>query len=305
VEGERYEKLEKLFVEKYGKKNDFLVRAPGRVNIIGEHVDYSGYAVLPMAIEQDTVILVSRRTDGDLNLHNSSKSFESISFKKLTKDIEIDASKHLWYNYYLAGVKGLLQHLKIDHFSGYDALVDGTVPIGAGLSSSSSLVCAATLATIEALNKNQEATANELAELCSKSEHFVGVFGGGMDQAISFLGERDKAALIEFNPLKALDVFLPSGATFVITNSLVESNKYVTAATCYNMRVVECRLAAAILAKKLHLSEWETVRKLNQVQHKSSKTLKQLSEDVEKNFKKRTLYTPRSCKGIGIRHCTC
>jgi len=162
---------------------------------------------------------------------------------------------------------------------GFIALVDGIVPIGSGLSSSSSLVCAAALATT--LANNQHIEQIELATLCMHSERYVGLESGGMDQAISYLARRGTAKLIEFNPLITYDVILPSGATFVICNSLVESNKYVTANTCYNMRVVECRLAAVVLAKKLALPNWIDVRQLIHVQKLSRLSLSKLIDAVK------------------------
>lgn len=84
----------------------------------------------------------------------------------------------------------------------------------------------------------------ELAETCAKAEQYVGTIGGGMDQAISCLGESGAALLIDFNPLKANKVILPEGSMFVITNSCVEANKAAT--NQFNTRVVECRLGSQV-----------------------------------------------------------
>jgi len=101
-----------------------------------------------------------------------------------------------------------------------------------------------------------------------------------MDQAISFLAQSGTAQLIEFNPLRTFDVALPAGATFVICNSLVEATKYLTAGTNYNMRVVECKLATAILGKSLGLP-WKTIKKPQELQEISKKSLQELLADVK------------------------
>ena len=88
----------------------------------------------------------------------------------------------------------------------------------------------------------------QLAELARVCEQHIGTMSGGMDQAISVLGQRGQAKLVEFNPVRASPVSLPAGHTFVIANCLAVSEKAVSAATQYNYRVVECRLAAAALA---------------------------------------------------------
>lgn len=85
----------------------------------------------------------------------------------------------------------------------------------------------------------------ELASLAANCEKYIGTQGGGMDQAISFLAEKGKAKLIEFNPLRDTNVTIPVSATFVIINSCVEINKAST--TNFNERVVECRISSQVI----------------------------------------------------------
>ncbi|KAL0367815.1 UNVERIFIED_CONTAM: Galactokinase [Sesamum radiatum] len=93
----------------------------------------------------------------------------------------------------------------------------------------------------------------DLAQLTCECERHIGTQSGGMDQAISVMAQSGFAQLIDFNPIRATEVQLPAGGTFVIAHSLAESQKAVTAATNYNNRVVECRLAAIVLGIKLGL----------------------------------------------------
>ncbi|VAH97560.1 unnamed protein product [Triticum turgidum subsp. durum] len=138
-----------------------------------------------------------------------------------------------------------------------DVVVDGTVPQGSGLSSSAAFVCSATIAIMGILGKNFPK--KEVAQFTCKSERHIGTQSGGMDQAISIMAKPGFAELIDFNPIKATDVQLPSGGTFVIAHCLAESKKAETAATNYNNRVVECRLAAIVLAIKLGMDTKKAV----------------------------------------------
>uniref|UniRef100_A0A8C9EL45 Galactokinase 2 n=1 Tax=Pavo cristatus TaxID=9049 RepID=A0A8C9EL45_PAVCR len=209
--------------------------APGR-----EHIDYCGYAVLPMAIEQDILIAVEPVKTEVVQLANINSSY--LDFSTSVNNIQINKTKPQWHNYFLCGLKGIQEHFGLNNPTGMNCLLDGTIPPSSGLSSSSALVCCAGLVTLKANGKTLSKV--ELAEICTKSERYIGTEGGGMDQSISFLAEEGTAKLIEFSPLRATDVRLPSGAAFVIANSCVEMNKAAT--SHYNIRVMECRLATKV-----------------------------------------------------------
>ncbi|EGC39234.1 hypothetical protein DICPUDRAFT_147991 [Dictyostelium purpureum] len=297
----RYDQLKDTFAQAFnGDTPLFYFRAPGRVNLIGEHVDYSGYPVLPFALEQDTIVAVSFNKDdkNQLNIFNVNEKYTNKSVD-ISKEINIDMKNHHWTNYVLAAWKGVQQTHREQHQSqpmkSLNLLFFGNVPMGAGVSSSSALVCVSVLAFTYIHNMvfNKE----ELSALSIKSERFVGIESGGMDQTISFLGDINTAKLIEFSPvLKAHDVQLPKGVQFVICNSLVESNKVITGATNYNLRVVECRLAAVILAFHLGL-KWESVRKLKDVQHIGNYSITQMVGFTEQHLKQ-TPYTREEVASI-------
>ena len=238
---------------------------PGRVNIIGEHIDYCGYAVHPMAIDQDVVVGVMVDQTGALELSNvDSVKYPSFSLDNVT-NFTIDATSPSWWGYFQCGMKGVWEECKVEKpkgmkllLSGLDLCQDclhsslstsfaGVIPASAGLSSSSALVVSAALVTVWA--NNVTVGKEELANICARSERFIGTQGGGMDQAIEILAEKGSAKLIEFNPLTTYNVTLPLGATFVVANTLEEKNK--AASNDFNTRVVECRIAAKILARLL------------------------------------------------------
>uniref|UniRef100_A0A5F8GWY4 Galactokinase 2 n=1 Tax=Monodelphis domestica TaxID=13616 RepID=A0A5F8GWY4_MONDO len=256
AEHPRLLKMKEMFVSKFGSIPEFYVRAPGRVNLIGEHIDYCGYAVLPMAIEQDILIAVEPVKSQTFYLANTNSFF--LDFSTSVNDIHINKTKPQWHNYFLCGLKGIQDHFNLKNPTGMNCLLDGIIPPSSGLSSSSALVCCAGLVTLRANGLSLSKT--ELAEICTKSERYIGTEGGGMDQSISFLGEEGMAKLIEFNPLRATDVQLPSEASFVIANSCVEMNKAAT--SHFNTRVMECRLAAKFLAKYKGL-KWKEVEICN------------------------------------------
>ena len=245
------------FKESYGENPKYLVRAPGRVNLIGEHIDYSGYGVLPMALEQDVTAVFVTDDSGEISLANMSNSYNE--FKCKVADIKI--SGHNWYEYFFCGFKGIVEVLSIDSPIGMKVLLDGNIPPSAGLSSSSALVCCAALTTVVA-NNVPSPTKKQLAEICAKCERYIGTEGGGMDQSISFMAEPGVAKMIEFNPIRCSDVKLPSSAAIVVSNTLVLANK--AAFANYNERVVECRIAAQVIAKEKG-QNWQDIRKLGQL----------------------------------------
>nr|XP_018904770.1 PREDICTED: N-acetylgalactosamine kinase [Bemisia tabaci]XP_018904771.1 PREDICTED: N-acetylgalactosamine kinase [Bemisia tabaci] len=285
------------FVAEYRTEPDFFVRVPGRVNLIGEHIDYCGYGVCPMAIQQNIFAAVKVTEDSDLlKLAN----FEGSKFKKfqcsllnfeILRDEKVGPS---WENYFLCGVKGILESMEKP--SGMCVVVFGDIPPGAGLSSSSALVCAAALATAYA-NK-LKISKLELAALCARAEHHIGTQGGGMDQAIAFLASAGSAKFIEFEPtLKVQDVQLPAMANFVIIQSLVTKNK--AASSDFNTRVVECRLAAQVLAKQSGL-EWKGIKRLAAVQDLLGIDLPNMIKLVSENLHDSPYLKSEVCKLLEV-----
>ncbi|XP_056595225.1 N-acetylgalactosamine kinase isoform X1 [Triplophysa dalaica] len=290
---ERLQKIKDAFHEKYGETPFFYAYAPGRVNLIGEHIDYCGYAVLPMAIEQNILAAVSLNDSQTIQLANIDPKYRG--FSTSAKSVSIDKENPQWHYYFLCGVKGIQEHLSLASLTGMCCLVDGSIPASSGLSSSSALVCCAGLVTMEANQKSLSKVT--LAETCAKCERYIGTEGGGMDQSISFLAEEGTAKLIEFNPLRATDVQLPHGAVFVIANCCVEMNK--AASSHFNMRVVECRIATKMLAKAQGL-EWHRLQKLGELQAELKVSLEKMMELVDDALHPEPYTREEICKTLGI-----
>ncbi|MCJ1231029.1 galactokinase [Toensbergia leucococca] len=269
VQRERWTELVKCFVNRYGQRPDFVTRSPGRVNIIGEHIDYSLYEVLPMAIAADVLVAVralprhvaSEKLPKFTISNTDVQTFDSLKFRiSRNGDVEIDPSTHEWTTYFKAGLRGAMNLLKEAQadFSpcGMEILVDGTVPTGGGLSSSAAFVCASALAVLKA-NGKDDIGKRELVELAIVSERAVGVNSGGMDQAASVFSIRGNALSVSFSPkLHTEAIAFPKtrpAITFMVAQSFVAADKHVTAPYCYNLRVVECTLAAEVMASRLGL----------------------------------------------------
>ncbi|XP_069137035.1 N-acetylgalactosamine kinase-like [Argopecten irradians] len=276
----RYDDIKNTFLKKYGNPPEFFARASGRVNIIGEHIDYCGYSVLPMAIEQDIVIAVSHSSSSDkIILSNMNSSYQD--FECSIQDFTISKSDPKWFNYFLCGVRGILDYAKPNALRGMTCMVSGNIPASSGLSSSSALVCCAALATMFA--HGYSIAKNELSGICAQCERHIGTEGGGMDQAISFMAQEGTAKHIEFSPLRTTNVQLPGGAVFVVTNSCVEMNK--AASSFFNIRVVECRLVAQIIAKSKGLN-WRDYKRIGDVQKALGLSLEEALAVVKDIFHK-------------------
>lgn len=258
----RWNSLLSKFESTYGHQPEFISRSPGRVNIIGEHIDYSLYSVLPMAITADAILAVSTHLpspkEGTFRIQIANvqdSKFKSREFDIPYDSVDIDSTVHEWTNYFKSGLRGALELLRKRHGQGFkpksmQILMDGTVPAGGGLSSSAAFVTASTLAVMAA-NGEQTVDKKELTELAIVSERAVGVNSGGMDQSASVFSERGSALFVSFTPtLLARPVSFPPTSpelTFLIAQSFVTADKFITGPIHYNLRVVECTLAAAYL----------------------------------------------------------
>ena len=224
-----------------------------------------------MAVEADALLAVSPNTSSPptvrvANVDPSKFPTRSFAIPAPGEELHIDAEAHDWSNYFRAGLRGaygILKQKKGNNFQsvGLDILMDGSVPAGGGLSSSAAFVCASSLASVKA-NGIDKVDKTELTELAIVSERAVGVNSGGMDQAASVFSQRNAGLLIAFKPrLEANPISIPASLpgnknlAFLIAQSFVTSNKRVTGPIHYNLRVVECTLAALYLAKVLKVSK--------------------------------------------------
>jgi len=179
------------FEDLYGRKPDVIAEAPGRVNLIGEHIDYSEGFVLPFAIADRTYAAIAARKDGLVRVasHQRRERIFSIDIKDVKP-----GSKGDWEKYVL----GVIWSLGLNQ--GIDILVDGNVPAGAGLSSSAALECSVAVGLNELFSLNLSAP--ELARATQKAENdYVGMPCGIMDQSVSLMGKAGSALLLDCRDL--------------------------------------------------------------------------------------------------------
>jgi galactokinase len=222
------EPLVRRHVEHFGVA-ERAFQAPGRVNLIGEHTDYTGGLVMPAAIDFNTVAVVGPAKGGRSVIH-------SVDFKK---EFEFDASalpakaKHDWTDY----PTGVLWSLKQSGVVApqFTMTLQGDVPLGAGLSSSASIEVAVALAALALAGKSMALT--DVALACKRAENgFVGAQSGIMDQYIACCGVKDHALVIDTRDLGSRAVPVPSDVRLVICNSMV---KHSHAGGEYNERRAE------------------------------------------------------------------
>jgi galactokinase len=228
----------------------FAARAPGRVNLIGEHTDYSGLPVLPVAIDRSTIVVAAGNTTGEIKLSNAAPAWPS---RRFTIERQIPPYETGdWANYVKAAVQGVADRFPVHgKWRGASMVVGSCVPPASGLSSSSALTVSTTLAFM-AIN---ELTLDPIdtATMVARGERYVGTHGGAMDQSVSILGQRDHALFIQFDPIRVRAVKMPANAALVVADTREVADKSGQVRTEYNRRVVECALAARILGRALNL----------------------------------------------------
>jgi len=238
---DRADKIARVFRKQFGAAPTVIARAPGRVNLIGEHTDYNDGFVFPAAIDRDVYVAV--RATGD----DRARLFAA-NFRRRTEFPLSDVRHHppeRW-SHYERGVVVMLQR-EGHALGGFQAAIDGDVPSGAGLSSSA----AVEVATATALNAlfGLEIDPVPLALLCQRAENqFVGVNSGIMDQFISALGKRETALLIDCRSLEYRHVPIGPDAQIVVADTSVKRGLVDSE---YNARRAECEAAVRLLSERL------------------------------------------------------
>jgi len=203
------------------------IAVPGRVNLIGEHIDYHNLAVLPIAI--DRKIEVHWRPLDECRIRARSQAEDQACDFAWTSKLEPGTAGD-WCNYLKAAAQAVSDAWDVR--IGIEATVWSDLPAGAGLSSSSALLTAFTLALLEA--NGIRATFEELMGVLPEGEHFVGTRGGAMDHAVVLAGKQGCALLVNFDPLSAEPIPVPAGWRFLVAHSRVTARKSAGVREAYN-----------------------------------------------------------------------
>jgi galactokinase len=232
--------LKTLFAELYGG-SPAIYRAPGRVNLIGEHTDYNDGFVMPAALNLYTYVAVSPRTDRRLRVY-------SANFKEKC-ELDLDSiypGRLGHWSDYVRGVAGVLQSAGY-RLRGADLAISSDVPLGAGLSSSAALEVSTAWALLS--NSLLSASPTEIAQMCQRSEHlYVETRCGIMDQFISCHGRAGHALMLDCRSLKFELLPIPSDVRLMVCNTMV---KHEHASGEYNTRRRECEEGVRALAEVL------------------------------------------------------
>jgi galactokinase len=260
--------LRKGFRELYGEPAR-VYRAPGRVNLIGEHTDYNDGFVMPVAIDLCVWVAIAPRVDRKLLVR-------SINFPD-TAEVDLEAkvphARNHWSDY-VQGVAVILTRAGC-RLQGANLLIRGDVPIGAGLSSSAAIEVATALALLD--NSKLVTDRVELAELCRSAENeFVGARVGIMDQFVSCCAQAGQALFLDCRSLEYWLVPLPPNVSLVTCNTMV---KHRHASGEYNTRRAQCEEGVRLLSRSL-----PNIRALRDV---TAEELERHGHDLPETIRKR------------------
>jgi N-acetylgalactosamine kinase len=258
-----------LFIGRYGTDGVVsVVRSPGRINLMGRHVDHRGGNVNLMAIDREHILVARRRTDTTVRARNSdAHTFDDLEFNvdELLRQVRLDDWREFvdseavvemvrdlrgnWGNYLKAPMLRLQQQFKDRYIHGVDCVVSGDIPMAAGLSSSSALVVA--MAEALALTNHLDVSPHELVDLCGEGEWFVGTRGGSADHAAVRLSHLGQVANAGFFPFSIRDYApFPPGHALVICHSQVQARKAEGARNAFNERVASYEMAVHLVRKR-------------------------------------------------------
>ena len=230
------QQLKQLFSRHFHQQPTTIIRSPGRVNIIGEHTDYNEGFVFPMALTCATWLAICPRDDHQIIMRSDNvqeaTTLDMQNLQKPQQDVQ-------WQDY-VAGVAQMLQQTQGQALKGFDAVVLGDVPMGAGLSSSASFELAVAKALCEVNQLDWDPT--QMALLCQRAEnHWIGVNCGIMDQLICAAAVAGHACMIDCRDLSVTPVPLPDNTTIVIMDTMTRRGLVDSA---YNERRQQCEQVA-------------------------------------------------------------
>ncbi|MDX8335019.1 MULTISPECIES: galactokinase [Cetobacterium] len=211
--------------------------APGRVNLIGEHIDYNGGKVFPCALDFGTYAVVTKREDKTFRMY--SENFENLGIIEFSLDSLVYDSKDDWANYPKGVIKTFLD-AGFNINTGFDVLFFGNIPNGAGLSSSASIEVLTSVILRDLFTLDIDMV--EMVKLCQKTENeFIGVNCGIMDQFSIGMGKKDNAILLDCNTLEyTYAPFILNNASIVIANT---NKRRGLGESKYNERRASCEAA--------------------------------------------------------------
>ncbi|XP_058978153.1 galactokinase [Musca domestica] len=205
------EAAKETFRQNFGQEPELACCAPGRVNLIGEHVDYNDGYVLPMALPMVTVIVGGQRPGNEVDLITCCAGADDPKHVKFSLTDLQPSQKPKWANYVKGVIHSFMASVGVQLANGFRAVIVSNVPVGAGLSSSAAIEVA-TLTFLEHFTGHAVESDAERALICQKAEHkFVGMPCGIMDQMISVAGQKDFALKLDCRSLETFQIPFVAG----------------------------------------------------------------------------------------------
>jgi len=278
---QRYLTLLQKFAEKYGDRKVMISRAPGRVNLMGRHIDHRGGGINVLATNCDQVFVAARREDDNVCISNVDPAYPDAAFSirdtlalgnteswlsYLNDEAVKQAlaeSRGAWVNYVKSAV--LRAQLCVDYpLSGMDMMASGNIPVAAGLSSSSALVVAV-METVEALNC-LNLSEREFVDLCGEGEWFVGSRGGAGDHAAMKCARKNSIIHLNFKPFEVGQrLHFSDEYAVLVANSMLQAKKSESSRDVFNEKVACYEFALMLLQRAYPQYELKEFRDLARI----------------------------------------
>jgi len=298
---ERYVQLLKAFVQRYGDEKVIITRSPGRVNLMGKHIDHRGGGINVMATANDTVMVCAPRDDDTVRAANLDAAFAENAFTisgqlglaehedwlaYLSHEnvvAELEKTRGDWVNYIKSAVLRFAIAANME-VRGMDMMVCGNIPVAAGLSSSSSIVVATAEAVtvLNSLNLSKQ----EFVDLCGEGEWFVGSRGGAGDHAAMKCCEAGKITHLSFKPFQIGNaVYFSNKYAVIVADSTIKAKKSEGSKDIFNAKVAAYEIAFMYLKREFPEWNMQEFRDLAKVPRAADvyKMLKRLPEKITRS----------------------
>ena len=253
------------FLQEFGDRPAIIVRSPGRINIMGRHIDYQGGCCNLMAVNQEVLMVVSPRDDDRIEVRNVRPDLfpaASISLGRLVSQLNWDdwlscvncaelerhlrASAGRWTIYIEAAMLRMQMAFRDRLLQGMDLVASGNIPVAAGMSSSSALVVST--AEAAAALHGLEVTPSQFVNFCGEGEWFVGTRGGSADHAAMKYGAKGTINHVKFHEFELLEqIQFPASHRMVVCNSFMQAKKAAGAKAAFNSRVASYALGVELV----------------------------------------------------------
>lgn len=294
----RYIDVLEHFIKKFGDQKAVIIRSPGRVNLVGRHIDHRGGGINVMSTDKDIVFVVSRRDDDIVSITNVDSSFpekkfsigETLGDKKYLRWIdylcdervkrELFESGGCWSNY----IKSAIIRAQFENeepICGMNMAASGMIPVAAGLSSSSSIVVA-TMEAVVALNC-LNISDEDFISLCGEGEWFVGSRGGAGDHAAIKCGKTDQIVHLDFKPFKVgKSAAFSNEYAVIVANSMLKAKKSEGSKDKFNAKVAAYEFSLMLIKRLFPDYEFKELRDISKVRPYSDiyKILKSIPETI-------------------------